>query len=657
MRFAEVEGVEKRGNDFVLDINIGPNRASDCFSHFGIAREIAAHIGAIAEIPDFRPNAGNKKKTKDFVSVELKDKNECSRYVAKAIVGVRVGPSPKWLKDKLEICGLNSINNVVDAANYVMLETGQPLHAFDFKKLAVSGKSERAGKQKALIVRRARSGEKITTLDKEKYELNNDILIIADSDGPLAIAGIKGGQKAEIGNDTEIIILESANFNPIAVRRAARILGFKTDASLRFEHGLDPNLAEFAIERTARLIGEIAGNVSSCGELDVYPKKVLPKKIILKADYAEKLLSVKISAREIKRILTNLGFKIIGEQSSQLIVEVPTFRQDVSLAEDLVEEIGRIYGYEKIPSIFPLAFLIPPKRNSRVFWEDNIKNIFKELNFAESRNYSFFSEDEANFFGYKKNKLIELENPLSKEQKYLRAGLIPGLVKNIKKNYGHCGVFGIFELGNIFTSPGKEESALAGILRGEAFYKVKGVIDLLLSKLGISGAWYNECGLESQNGNCWSHPKRRAEIMVGRTRIGLIGEVSPCVLEKLQVGERLTCFEISFDILARLASWEHEYRPISKFPAAIRDIALLVPAKVKVADVLNKINAAGGSLVRDADLFDVYEGEKIPSGKKNFAFHIVYQAADRTLKSEEIDKIHQRIIKALKEDPRWEVRC
>lgn len=643
MHAFEVEELKKIKGDYVLDIDVLPNRGPDCFSHIGIAREIAAIENCKLKIENYKLKEDKKLKTRDFIAVEIKDKKDCIRYTARVITDVKVKESPKWMQERLKVCGLKPINNIVDAANYVMLETGQPLHAFDFDKIS----------NKTIIVKRARNGEEIITLDNEKYKLDKDILIIADKDGPLAIAGIKGGRKAEIDKKTKTIVLESANFDPRVIRRGSKKLGLKTDASWRFEHGLDPNLTELAINRVSELIQDMAKGKVASGLVDFYPQKVQPKKIKLDLSYVEKLLGVKISAKEIKKIFDRLGFKCKGN-----IVEVPTFRLDISLPEDLIEEIGRIYGYEKIPASLPIVFLISPKRNLEIFWENMTKDILKELGFTEVYNYSFIGEKEAKIFGYEGKGIIEVENPMSKEQRYLRPSLIPDLLKNVVDNFRYFDEIKIFELGKTFINKGQtEKKMLSGLIAqkkgGDEFYRLKGVVDSLLNKLGISDIWYDEheATPEQSKISIWQSGKI-AEIKIGNDEIGFLGEISSKILKN---GKAIV-FDIDFEKLTKLCSEEHEYQPISQYPAAVRDLAILVPMDIKVVDVLNKINIAGGVLVRDVDLFDIYEGESIAQGKKNLAFHIVYQAEDRTLKSDEIDAIQNKIIKTLEKDPNWEVR-
>lgn len=639
LRSFEVLELKKFKADHVLDIDILPNRAGDCFSHVGIAREAAAILNSKFYIKDSVPTGhlpkGEKPQTKNLISVEVRSRSYCPRYTAKVIFDVKVGPSPKWLRGRLEVCGLNSINNIVDIANYVMLELGQPMHAFDLEKL-------QGGK---IIVRFAKNGEKITTLDNQKFDLSQNILVVADAKKPIAIAGIKGGKGPEIDKGTQKVVLESANFNPTIIRKGSLLLGLKTDASLRFEHGIDPNLTEVAINRAAFLIQKIASGKAARDLIDFYPQKTNSQKIKLDLNYLKSLLGIEIPEREVKNILTRLGFKVIGLRPS-LLVEVPTFRRDISIAEDLVEEIGRIFGYEKIPAVFPIISLVPPSRNEDIFWENVVKDILKELCFTEVCNYSF-QKDPSTGSG-QEGAAIEVENPTSQEYRYLRPSLITNLLKNIEKNVKTFSEIKIFELGKIFKDK-TEKRMLTGLTAGYDFYHLKGIIDSLFDKLGIAKVWYDDYQATPEDSPEFLWKKgRSAEIKVGNIELGFLGE--------LRNEPKLTAFDLDFEKLKTLATEEKEYRPISRYPTTIRDLAVLVPLFTKVDEVLNVLEIAGGPLVTDVDLFDIYEGEGISEGKKNLAFHIIYQAQDRTLTSIEVYKIHQKIIETLEENPEWQVR-
>ena len=670
----EVESIKKINKDFVLDIDITSNRVCDCSSHIGIAREMAAIMDYKLRLPDFKIRENSKLLAKDIVSIEVRDKEACPRYSARVITDIKIGDSPDWLKKKLEICGLQSINNAVDIANYVMLETGQPLHIFDLDKL----------EHKKLIVRFAEKGEKITTLDEQNFKLNESILVIADAKRPVALAGIKGGKGPGVDSQTKTIVLESANFNPVIIRKASQFLKLKTDASWRFEHGIDANLTEPAINRAAKLIQELASGKIAQGIVDFYPEKIKPKKIFLDIDNVEKLLGGRIPLKQIKNILTKLGFKLIASKtvSGKIAVEVPTSRLDISIPEDLIEEIGRIYGYEKIPVAAPKICLIPPEKNMNIFWEEFSKDILQENRFSEVLNYSFISEAQAKTFGYEIDKLLEIENPLSSNQQYLCPSLVPNLMRNVKTNFNYFSEFKIFEMGKIFsraTNLRKQKSKPQTVVQGnglavieqrflsgliartkdgnQSFYELKGVIDDLLNKMGITNVWYDEYEpTPEQTKICVWDIGKSAEIKVNDKEVGFLGQISPKILKKLDITGDVVLFDIDFDTLQKLVSEEHEYQLISPYPSAMRDLSILVPKETKVVDVFNVMNRIGGSLVRDIDLFDIYQGDELHGDKKSFAFHIVYQAKDRTLESKEIETIHGKIVKALEQNLEWEVR-
>jgi len=662
----EVKETKRMGDDWLIDIDILPNRMPDCSSHIGVAREIAVLTGAKLKGDKHKLTEAENLKAKDFVKVQVKNPKDCPRYTVRVVMNVKVGPSPKWIQDRLIVCGLRPINNIVDITNYVMLETGQPLHAFDGEKLT----------NKKIIVRRAKKPtvrtqrEKIITLDEGKYNLDNDILVVADTKLPVAIAGIKGGKEPEIDGKTKIVVIESANFNQWVIRHASQKLNLKTDASLRFEAGIDPNLTEFAINIAASLIEKVTGGKIAKGLIDVYPKKFFPRRIRLNLDYVKSLLGVEIPKKEIINILRKLEFKIYKAQSNKLEVVVPTRRLDVSIPEDLIEEIGRVYGYQKIPAIFPRTTLIPPVRNFDRIWEELVRNSLKEAGFSEAYNYSFIGEKQKETFSYSDRELIEIENPISNEQKYLRPSLIPDLLRNVRDNFRYFEEIRFFELGKVYTKEKSknqkiiEKRMLAGLItkkeasrQSDEFYQLKGAIDSLLNKLGINDIWYDSYKPTPSESkiSLWQKGKA-AEIKINQTEIGFLGSISPKILGDLKIKAPIFLFNLDFELLLKFTLEEQEFKPISRYPAAVRDLAVLVPLQIRVEEVLNKIEIAAGPLLRDVDLFDIYEGEELPEGKKNLAFHLIYQAEDRTLPSKEIDNIHSRIIKSLEEEPEWQVR-
>ena len=658
LRSFEVQEIKKVNDDWVFDIDVTPNR-SDCFSHLGITRECAAFLGFKIKQEKNRKTQ-EKKNTEQLVSVEVKDKNDCPRYTGKVLLNVKVGESPEWMKKRLIACGVQPINNIVDIMNYTMLEVGQPLHAFDLDKISElqTGKKSR----KKIIIRRAKRGEKIKTLDDKEYILDENILVIADQEKPLAIAGIKGGKAPEITSKTKNIFIESANFAPTLIRRASRSLNLKTDASFRFEHGLDPNLTEEGLNRAVRLVQEIAGGVVSGKRIDIYSKKIKPKKIKIYLSKLEKVSGIKIPAKEVKTVLKRLNFKIIKEKGDLIEVEIPTYRQDLTLPEDLIEEILRIYGYEKINSYPPQISLTFPQKNPELTAQRKVKEILKELGFTEVYNYSFISKEDAGFFN--KEYIVELENPVSEKFQYLRPSLLVNLLKNAKDNLKFFEAFKVFEVGKIFQKQGSkilEKRTLAGIIVGEkkeeGFFVLKGYIDSLFEGLGITDWFYDgfEPHPEDVKKLFW-HLNKSAEIKVNQEKIGFLGEVSERILRHFDIKLLIYAFEIDFEKLIEFIKEEKEYQEIPKFPSAVRDIALLVPMYEKTENVQRKIFAAGGDLLADVDLFDIYFGEGLPEGKKNLAFHLIFQSKKRTLSSEEVNELLYKIIEVLEENPEWEVR-
>ncbi len=650
----ELDGIEKSGKDWVLDIAVLPNRAHDCLSHIGIAREIVAILGLKLKMPLATPKEDKNLKIRDLIRAEVEETEDCPRYGAVYLKDIQVKESPVWLKERLKALGLQSINNIVDATNYVMLETGQPLHAFDADKI---------GKQ--IFVRRAGKGEDIKTLDKEKKNilLDESILVIADLRKPVAIAGIKGGEETGIDKSTKNIVIEAANFNPILIRKASLKLKLKTDASWRFENGMDPNLIDFSLNRIAYFVQKVAGGKLAYGKVDIYPKKILPKKIKLETEYAGRLLGFDISKAQCVKILNSLGFICNDAGPKHILVECPTRRIDVVIQEDLVEEIGRIVGYLNIQLSFPRVSIIPPKRNDEFFWQDNAKKTMKELGFCEAYNFSFIGEKEKDDFNWPIKNIFEIENPISSLNKYLRPSLSFGLIKNVKDNLKNFDEVKLFEIGDTFQNQKlKEKKMLAGIFakkgkNNDGFFELKGVVDQLLNDLGISDIWYDNTKATPNNSNInlWQEP-HIAEIKTAGKEIGFLGEISLNLLDVLGIKEKIFMFELDFEKVVKLAKEESEYEPIVFHPSVFRDLAVVVSSGTKTVDILNIIYTVGGKIVKDVDLFDVYSGAEIGEGKENLAFHIIYQDENKTLNSKEVDETHKKIIEELEKNPEWEIR-
>ena len=667
LKTAEVEGTLKLNGDYILDVKILPNR-SDLLSHYGIAREIAALTGGkLGEID--LDHKETSEKTSDLLKVEIKNPELCPRYTAQVIKNVKIGESPKWLKDTLVSLGLKSINNIVDAANYVMLEMGQPLHAFDFDKLETSDKKQAS---KKIIVRNARQGEKITTLDEAKteYELGENTLLIADEEKPLAIAGIKGGYGSEIIESTRTIVLESANFDRTNIRRTSANLGLRTDASIRFSYGLDPNLAGQAIRRAAKLIQELAGGEITKGNVTVYPREIKPWKISVKKPYVNSLIGAQIPEKEVGKILSRIC-QPVKSDANKFVVTVPTYRLDIQTPEDVIEEIARIYGYENIKPVPPaMSIYRPAESRASEDWDveqttrarNLMKNILKGMGFAECYNYSFLSEKAKEAFNV--SNAPEIANPISQEAKYLRTGLIPGLILATVKNLRFSDSVRLFETGNVFSQKGdevEEKEIIAGVIAGkQVFIELKGAVESFFRQLGIDDAEFSDITNPSYSTKDWYHPARVAEVQIGEETIGLIGDLHPHIKSGLGIKQDLEMAQFSFLMAPLIKAMEEEleFEPIPKYPTIIRDISLLVSKDVKISEILNRIEEVDADgIVQDVDVFDIYEDNPdVPEGKKSIAFHIIYRSDNRTLTDEEADKVEQNIKKSLEQGLGAEIR-
>lgn len=592
MHAFENEYIEKRGNDYILSIDVLPDRAGDCLSHIGLARELSVLLSMKAVYP----KAKIKETLKEKLPIVIENDDDCLRYTASIIKDVKVTESPKSMKERLEVCGINSINNIVDITNYTMLETGQPMHAFDYDKI-VGG----------ITIRRAKKGEKISLLGEKEYLLDESILVIADDEAPLAIAGIKGGKKAEITKETKNIVLESANFSPKLISQTARRLNIRTDASIRFEQNIDPNLTSSAIERAVDLIG-----LPSSPKIDVYRNKLKPWSIKINVDDINNTLGINIPEKEIIKILTKLGFTV----KDGLMIEVPTYRQDIVIPENITEEIGRVYGYDKIPLTLP-SFSNPAQTNYDIFWQNKTRDTMKELQYSEIYSYSFIGDQEKDDFNLTVRKII---NPVSSYYKYLRPTIIPQLINIAKENLKYFDKVKIFELGKVFDK--KEALVLSGAISGNNYLGVKSDILALFNSLGISKVSFT-----------------KEEIKIAKDVIGKIG-----------IKSGITFFEFDFDKIQKNAIDNREYKHVSYHPIATRDISGLIDENVEIEDIISKIENI--DLVKSVEVFDIFKGKNVPSGKKSISLRIDLQSEEKTLDGETIDKIIIKIKKTIN----WEER-
>ncbi|HRY77124.1 MAG TPA: phenylalanine--tRNA ligase subunit beta [Candidatus Paceibacterota bacterium] len=647
----EVEKIEKAGADYVLDVKILPNRFSDASGHLGLAKEISAVLNIKIKEPAISIKEAAEK-TSSRLMVKINDSKDCLRYSARTITGVKVGPSPKWLAEKITSCGLQPINNIVDASNFVMLETGQPLHCFDYDK--ISGQ-----RIKSIIVRRAKKQETMMALDGKNYELDPSILVIADPQQPLAIAGIKGGQASGINDGTSNIVLESANFDPIIIRLASRSLKLTTDASTRFEHGVDPNITETAINRLADVIQKVAGGKISKGIVDSYPHKQSKKALGFDLIKFQEFSGITIPTNQIKDIFKRLGFTIAKQTKNNLVLITPTGRLDIERFEDLAEEILRIYDYNKVPEAPATGILIPAVPNEEITWRRQIKRTLAALGLNEVYNYAFISKTDLANYGLKWEETIAIANPLSSEFEFLRPTLIINLLKNAGSNFRFYDEVKIFELAKVFQKGAVEpyeEWRVAGLISRKdkkihSFLELKGIIEKMFEAFGL---WNLE--FQDLKQNSWLLNGRSAEIKIDGESLGFIGEINPTLTQKYNDDYPAVIFEMDLAKIVKSVQEELEYEPLAKFPAVIRDISLLVSAETRVSEILNIINDSENKILRDVDLFDVYEGEKLGLNKKSLSFHLIFQSPDRTLTTDEIGKSLEKIISNLKAKLGAEIR-
>jgi len=642
-------------DDCVLEFDLTPNR-SDCLSVINIAREIAALLGKDVKLPEISFKEIDKK-VEDLAKVEIKNPDLCRRYVAKIVEGVEIKPSPEWLKHKIRCAGMRPINNVVDITNFIMMEMGQPLHAFDYNYLN-SG---------TIIVRTAEEGEEITTLDENRRNLTGDMLLITDPEKAVGIAGVMGGLNSEINTETTTVLIEAAYFNPTSIRRTSTALGLRTEASIRFEKGINIETVADAANRAAQLLEELAGGKVVKGVIDNYHNPMERKKIELVLSKVNEVLGTAIDHQKIKEILQSLNIAIIDEAHSAITVEVPPYRPDISIAEDLIEEVARVYGYDNIPTTLPYGASSKGQKTSEQKLREKILDTMTARGLTEVINFSFINKNNFDKLLIPDNDLrrqaIPLLNPLSEEQGHMRTTLLPGLLETLRRNINRRNEnLGIFELGKVYLPQGFPEKAnlpqekwvLGMALRGTLvnhwqdkgkpvdFYYLKGIVEELLRELKISNISFQPC-----QDNPIYHPGRSAYVYINQEYLGIIGELHPEVADNYGLLARNYVAELELDLLIKIGYGPVSFKQLPKFPAVKRDLAIVVKEEVSAAQVLEEIRQAGGELLNDIFVFDLYKGNQIASGYKSLAFALTFQAEDRTLTDKEINEIHEKIEKAL----------
>jgi phenylalanyl-tRNA synthetase beta chain len=660
-------------DDCLIELEVTPNRG-DCLSMLGVAREVAAIFKQPLrlQIPEVKPQPNE---VKEYVQVEIEDVALCSRYVARLFKQVKIAPSPLWIQNRLRAGGVRPINNIVDLTNYVMLELGQPLHAFDYDRL----------KEGKIVVRKAREGEELVSLDGVTRTLNPDRLVIADAKEPVALAGVMGGHNTEVTPKTTTVLLESACFHPQTIRRTSQVLNLRSESSNRFEKGVDVEGCTLAAHRTAQLLQDIQAGEVVDGIIDQYPKPFTPRTILLKTDRVNFLLGVKIPTEEEEEILSRLNFQVQRQpnetsgQAPYLIVKVPSYRPDIEREIDLVEEIARLYGYNQIPVSLPFGAATKGKRVDGQEISAKIKEVLISCGLNEVVTFSFINPAVFDRFGLPPESpyrnTIKLQNPLRIDTAALRTTLLPGLVEVIQRNFNRRVTNGaIFEIGRVFypdsidgagfqSALPEERMMLSAAGTGQTlnswhqpaiaidFYYFKGVLETLLTALGLAKISFEATGKEPG-----FHPGRTAQVMVNGNQVGLIGELHPDVLENYDLPVPVVTFSVDLTRLTSLPGKSKTYTPLPHFPGVNRDIAVVLPKDIPAAEVCFLIEKTGGNLLRNVRLFDVYQGEQIKKGYRSLAFTLVFQADDRTLTDNEVSVSMEAITAVLKEKLGAELR-
>ena len=636
------EGIEHLDNDAVIDVEVTTNRG-DCLSFIGIARELAAATGRQLKLPEVKL-AESGRDVAEFASVEILEPALCGRYTARIIEGVKVGPSPDWLKGRLEAVGLRSVNNVVDATNYAMLETGQPPHAFDYDKI-VEGK---------IIVRKALAGERITSIDGTKCDLNADMLVITDPHGPVAVAGVMGGLDTEVSPATTTVLLEDACFDPVSVRTTSRKLSLPSEAAFRFERTVDIEMVDWASKRTAQLITMVAGGKVAGGVVDVYPIKPASKQVTLRLSRLNKLLGIEIPSGEVIKILSALSFKP-NLKDDCIVCLVPSWRSDIYREADLIEEVARVYGYNKIPTEHKIEIQVVPL-DARLKLLRAIGAYLNGCGFYETINVTFIDDSIAKLFTEADTKgHLSVTDVSRKDANLLRQTLLGSLLGVLKTNLNVGNTpCRIFEIADTFVPTAKkgalpvEEAKLALVCDG-SLTDLRGVIEGLVKTIDRDVEVLFEPATV-----VWAQPG--AQIIVNDKAIGVAGIISKVVKEKFDFNFSPAVAEIDFQLLLSLHRGAVKVKPIPKFPAIQRDLSIVVDEKIRWADILQAVKNKATAELEDIRFVGIYRGKGIPSGKKSVTLSLRFRDEDGTLTHDTVDRFQTDIIKGLADSVKAELR-
>ncbi|MDQ0204380.1 phenylalanine--tRNA ligase subunit beta [Pectinatus haikarae] len=645
-------------NDVILEFELTANR-SDCFSVFGLVREIAALTGNKAKWPVITLKENSSDKINDLISIEIADQDLCPRFSCRMLKNIKVGPSPEWMQQRLEGAGIRSINNVVDVTNFVMIELGQPLHAYDYD--AIKGHK--------LIARRSIEGELLHTLDDTSRKAKKDMLVIADTEKAAGLAGIMGGFETEITDKTTTVVLEAAKFYGAGIRRTARSCGLISEASGRFERGTDIENTIRALDRAAQLLTQMDVTCAAVtGVLDVYPEKKKPVTIDFTAEAINKHLGTGLDSRIMVDILRKLEIKT-EEKNGIITAFIPSWRGDISCMQDISEEISRIYGFDKIESTLPSGLALQGKQSDKQTFVDKLKNIMVSLGLCETVSFSFTHPSILDKLNVPADHFIRnaipIMNPLTDEYPLVRTCLLTSVMENLTRNFSRKNNdIKIFEIGSIFlpkalpvTELPSEHLEIAGAISGRRntfswsednspadFYDAKGIIEELLQKLSIS-----RCTIEAGE-QFAMHPGKTAVFKKGRDTVFTVGELHPSVSSAFGITKPVYIFTADIDILMKYTAKTIKSRPLPKYPSTSRDLAILVDTSVEAGIIEKTITKSAGQYLSSLDLFDVYEGKQIEGSKKSLAFSLTFQANDKTLTDAEIDAAFQNIVEALQKN-------
>ncbi|MGI6706993.1 MAG: phenylalanine--tRNA ligase subunit beta [Clostridia bacterium] len=633
-------------NDVVIDFEITSNRP-DCLSMVGLAREAAATFEKEFRFPEIKI-VENNESIQQYGQVEVWDKDLCPRYMAKVVKNVKVGTSPLWLRQYLRAAGVRPINNIVDVTNFVMLEMGQPLHAYDLAKVS----------NNKIIVRRAKQGETLTTLDGRDRILNPEMLLIADDTGPIGLAGIMGGENTEIEANTQVVLLESASFEAGNIRMTSKAMGLRTEASIRFEKGLDINNVETALNRAAQLIHELGAGENVGGVIDVSSCSFDEKTISFSWKKVNSLLGLSLKPQEMVRILNRLFITTSFDEGSEMLhAVIPSFRRDIEGVADIAEEVLRIYGYDKIPATYMKGSVLRGKRNEKQKLYGRIKSLLTGIGFYEATTYSFMSPKTFDCLGLPSDSplrdAVQILNPLGEDQSLMKTTLVPGMLEVLSTNLNRkLTELSLFEVNKVYKPSANPEEELPfekdHIVLGMSgedvdFFTLKGVIEAVLEYLGISEVDF------LAEASTFFHPGRKATVYADKMAVGMFGEIHPDVAEAFNIPERVYVAEFDLELLQQKAHLVRSYKPLPKYPAIARDLAVIVGNEIPVGALQKTIHEEAGEILESVELFDIYKGKQVPENHKSVAFSLIYRGLDRTLTDEEVNLIHGRVVQKLQE--------